>query len=51
MTLRQLWIRYQALPYDSPLDRALGVARTEADAARKATEVDDALTRYRPKEG
>lgn len=51
MTLRQLWVRIKALPWDAPL----WVAVRDAEEQRKqtkASDIDDALALVQPrKEG
>lgn len=47
LTLRQLWVRLKALPGDSPLHDSLVREREEAEEARRAADLDDALNRYR----
>jgi len=48
-TLRQVWVRIQALPYESPLHAALREAEKQAEAARASAALDDVHNRYAPK--
>lgn len=51
MTLRQLWLRINLLREepDSPLRRAFREAQAEAEQQKRDADLDDALTRYKPK--
>lgn len=54
MTLRQLWVRIQACPFESPLWIAWRAHQERAEADRKVAEVEDTLaifTAPRTKEG
>ena len=52
LTLRQLWVRIQACPEDSPLWLAWRSAQERAEAERKVAEVEDTLSIFtKPKEG
>lgn len=46
MTLRQIWVRINALPYDSPYQAALREAKAQAESAEKAAAHDNALAAF-----
>ena len=47
MTLRQLWVRIQALPDDCPLWVAIANDRIEADAKAESDSIDETLNMMR----
>lgn len=47
MTLRQVWVRFWALPPDAPLLVVLRAEQEKAEADQRSADLDDALTRYR----
>lgn len=47
MTLRQLWVRIKALPYDAPLLVEIRALAEKAEEERGTHEVTDALSRFR----
>jgi hypothetical protein len=49
MTIRQLWVRIQALPPDSPLHGALRAEHEKAEQAKRSAALDDVHNRYKPK--
>ena len=50
MTLRQLWVRFMALPADSPLRVEIAAAQEKATQAQQVRDIDDVLAQFqRPK--
>jgi hypothetical protein len=51
MTLRQVWVRIQALPEDAPLWNAVRAAREVAAERQQLADLDNVLDMFKPKEG
>lgn len=51
MSLRQVWVRIQALPDDAPLWNAVRVEHELAEERRKLHDLDNVLDMFKPKEG
>lgn len=54
MTLRQVWVRIKALPYDSPLWIEWRAAEEKREAEERVSEIEDVLAPYSrrpPEEG
>lgn len=49
MSLRELWVRVQALPHDAPLWTVQAAAVEKAKAEKRSADIDDALNRYKQK--
>jgi hypothetical protein len=47
LTLRQLWVRLQALPQTSPFHLALRAQQEESEAASLEAEVESTLARFK----
>jgi hypothetical protein len=48
MTLRQLWVRFRALPYDAPIWAALEEAREKRAELQQVRDIDDTLAMFQP---
>lgn len=51
MTLRQVWVRIQALPGDAPLWEAVRADQEVAAERQKLRDLDNVLDMFKPKEG
>jgi hypothetical protein len=48
MTLRQLWVRFRALPADAPIWAELEAARERRAQEQQVQEIDDTLAMFQP---
>lgn len=51
MTLRQLWVRMQALPADTPFWVEVESARERDAVDQQVRDIDNVLDMFKPKEG